>query len=417
MIKKYQAGALPGRSDSGRKFAVKIMDRNPLKMRQRSEEMMLKKCSIRLVRAFWLLAISFFAVVTGCAEVQVRTLPAPPPTAKLRVFVVPISTGPAWMNPHEKYAKNMIAVAKRHFERLKIYEVVPEENLELVLGQSWYSEQDWMGRWSKNHWELARKVGRALHAEYGVFTERYRRGKDFFWRLVLVNVETGRKFDVWMQVSGGGASQYEEMIRASYREIFRQAKEDMLAVAIQKGRAKAPGSFAQPSMPPVGKPAPTERETLPEKPGPSIDLEQIRKAEASAAGRTRLAVLDLNTSEPFKVIALILSEALREEIFRMGAFSLVNRENMEQVLNEMGLQQTGLVEERQAVRAGKGLAAAQIVLGQFGTVGSTSVLQVKRIDVETQGTLAINSLQCPKGREEELLAGLSDLARRLTGKK
>jgi curli biogenesis system outer membrane secretion channel CsgG len=175
--------------------------------------------------------------------------------------------------------------------------------------------------------------------------------------------------------------------------------------------------MAKPSMPTAGKPAPSESQTLPEKPGTSIDLEQIIKAEASTAGKTRLAVYDLNTSEPFKIIVQILSEALREEIFRMGAFSLVNRENMDQVLNEMGLQQTGLVEEGQAVRAGKGLAAAQIVLGQFGVLGSTSVLQVKRIDVETQGTLAVGSLRCSHGREEELLAGLSDLARKLAGKK
>jgi len=273
-----------------------------------------------------------------------------------------------------------------------------------------------MGRWSKNRWELTRKAGKALHAEYGVFTERYRREKDFFWRLALVNIETGGKFDVWMQVPGGGPSRYEEIIQASYREIFRQAKEDMLATAIQKGQARTPGSFPKPSAPPAGKPSMTEGLMVPEKPGPSIDLEQVRKAEGLTAGKTRLAVLDLNTSEPFKVVALILSEALREEIFRMGTFSLVNRENMDQVLNEMGLQQTGLVEERQAVRAGKGLAAAQIVLGQFGSVGGTSVLQVKRVDVETQGTLAVGSLRCPKGREEELLTGLSDLARKLAGK-
>ena len=378
--------------------------------------MTLEKSSVRLGWVYWLVWVFVLAVIAGCAEVQVRTLPAPPPTAKLRAFVVPISAGGGWRNPHEKYAKNMIAVTQRHFERLKIYEVVPEENLKLVLGESWYSAQEWMGRWSKNRWELTRKVGRALHAEYGVFTERYRREKDFFWRGVPVNIETGDKFDVWMPVPDGMAPQYEEMIRASYGEIFRQAKEDLLATAIQKERARRSGSFPGPSVPPTGKPRLSEREAPPEKPGPSIDMKQIRKVEAAAAARTRLAVLDLDTSEPFKVIALILSEALREEIFRMGAFSLVNRENMEQVLSEMGLQQTGLVEERQAVRAGKGLAAAQIVLGQFGTLGSMSVLQVKRIDVETQGTLAIGSLRCAKGREEELLAGLSHLARKLAGK-
>jgi len=393
-----------------------ILDRHPLKIPQRSKEMTLEKSSVRPGWVCWLVSIFVLAVMAGCAEVQVRTLPAPPPTAKLRVFVVPISTGGGWMNSHEVYSKNMIAATQRHFERLKIYEVVPEENLKLVLGESWYSAQEWMGRWSKNHWELTRKVGKGLHAEYGVFTERYRRGKDFFWRLALVNIENGRKFDVWMQVPEGGASRYQEIIPVSYREIFRQAKEDMLATAIQKGQVRTPGSFPKPSTPPAGKPSLSERQTVSEKPGPSIDLEQARKAEALTAGKTRLAVLDLNTSEPFKVVALILSEALREEIFRMGTFSLVNRENMDQVLNEMGLQQTGLVEERQAVRAGKGLAAAQIVLGQFGSLGGTSVLQVKRVDVETQGTLAVGSLRCPKGREEELLAGLADLARKLTGK-
>jgi hypothetical protein len=311
----------------------------------------------------------------------------------------------------------------------------------------------------------------------------------------MIGVKSGRQFRSLVRIPITHGTDYQKMFSAAYRNIFREAKGDMMATAIRKSRvsslegadpakaepkgikeskasppapaaeksksqdpgkiplvpapsspapsssrmamppakekpsaarptpapsptpmARAPGSFAQPSMPTAGKPAPSESQTLPEKPGTSIDLEQILKAEASAAGKTRLAVYDLNTSESFKVVALILSEALREEIFRMGAFSLVNRENMEQVLSEMGLQQTGLVEERQAVRAGKGLAAAQIVLGQFGTLGSMSMLQVKRIDVETQGTLAIGSLRCAKGREEELLDGLSDLARKLAGK-
>ena len=95
--------------------------------------------------------------------------------------------------------------------------------------------------------------------------------------------------------------------------------------------------------------------------------------------------------------------------------TLVNRENIVQILNELGLQQTGLVDESEAVRAGKGLAAKQIVLGQFGVVGRTSVLQAKRIEMETQGTLALGSVKCPQGKEEELLAGLPELAQKLMG--
>jgi hypothetical protein len=352
----------------------------------------------------------------GCAEVRLNTIPAPSPTAKLRVFVLPISEGTRWTTPHEKYAQGMMTFWQKYFEQMETYEIVPNEDLKLVLGQSWL-DQDWMGRWSKNHWELARKVGKALNAEYGVFMERSWREIHFSWRMVLVNVESGRKFDVWMPVPGGWVSDYGFIIRISYQEIFRQAKEDMLATAILKGRAMAPASFTQASFPPEGRAWPRDRQTLPEIPGPSMDLEQIRRAEALAAGKPRLAVYDFSTREPFKVIALILSEALREEIFRIGDFSLVNRENIDKVLGEMELQQSGLVDERQAVRAGKGMAAAQIVVGQFGIVGNISILQLKRIDVETQATLGMESLRCHQGREEELLAGLGELALRLGKKK
>ena len=145
-------------------------------------------------------------------------------------------------------------------------------------------------------------------------------------------------------------------------------------------------------------------------------MEKALSAETMAEGRTRLAIYDLESPEPFKTVALILSEALREELFRLGRFTLVNRENIVQVMNEMGLQQTGLVDEKQAVQAGKGMAARQIIMGKFGILGNTSILQAKRIDVETQGTLALSSLKCALGKEEELLSSLPDLARKLLDK-
>ena len=69
-----------------------------------------------------------------------------------------------------------------------------------------------------------------------------------------------------------------------------------------------------------------------------------------------------------------------------------------------------IVDEKQAARVGQGLAARQIVVGLYGPVGSLSVLQLKRIDVETQQTLGVGSLQCPAGQEERLLRAMADLA-------
>ena len=85
-------------------------------------------------------------------------------------------------------------------------------------------------------------------------------------------------------------------------------------------------------------------------------------------------------------------------------------------MNEMGLQQSGLVEEKQAVQAGKGLAARQIIMGRLGVLGKRFVLQAKRIGVQSMGTVALGSLSCQLGKEEEMLARISELAQKLIGK-
>ena len=146
-----------------------------------------------------------------------------------------------------------------------------------------------------------------------------------------------------------------------------------------------------------------------------LDLEKILTAESKPDSRKRLAVYDLETVESLRVVGLILSEALREELIHLGHFALVNRENLVQVLKEIELQMTGLVDEKQAVQVGKGLAANQIVMGRYGALGKTAILQAKRVDVENQGTLAMGSLKCSQGQEDELLAQMSDLARKLAG--
>jgi hypothetical protein len=145
-----------------------------------------------------------------------------------------------------------------------------------------------------------------------------------------------------------------------------------------------------------------------------IDLEKAIQAEAGVEGRKKLAVYDLDTADQYRIVALILSEALREELLKLGLFQLVNRENIVRVLEEMALQQTGLVDEKEAVKAGKGLAVQQIVLGRYGTLGKISILQAKRLEVETQRDLAIGSLKCEAGREDELLQHIADLAKEIS---
>ena len=355
--------------------------------------------------------------MAACAEVRLNTLPTPPPTAKLRIFIQPISSPEVqWGTPHQEFAKIQFRVTQRFLERTGIYEVVAEEEVKTVLGKKWYSERDWQARWSSKGWQLARQVGKAVHAEYAMIMERsgmrLHGGRTNFWEMMLINIETGKKFKISVTVPIGDMENFREIQRISYREIFKDAKSDMMATAIRKGRRIA--GLPTPKTPAIdekAKPIAPEPQKVRE-----VDLEKALRAETMAEGRTKLAIYDLEAPEPFKTVALILSEALREELFRLGHFTLVNRENIVQVLNEMGLQQSGLVDEKQAVRAGKGMAARQIIMGNFGVLGHTSVLQAKRIDVETQGILALSSLKCEFGKEEEMLASLPELARKLAGK-
>ena len=98
----------------------------------------------------------------------------------------------------------------------------------------------------------------------------------------------------------------------------------------------------------------------------------------------------------------------------MGRFTLVNRENLMQVLDEMKFQQSSLADDRVAVKIGKGKTASQVVTGRFGLLGKVYLMQAKRIDIESFSTKAIGSLQSDEGHADALLEQIPSLARKLS---
>jgi len=387
--------------------------------------------SKRLLSLVALLSLVFAA---ACAEVRLNLnpIPVPPPTTKLRVFIQAVSGYSPWpyITPQAEYARKNIQGIGGYFWQTGIYEVIEEKEVDRVLGKNPDSLV-----WSRKDWDLARRVGRALHAEYAMIVERSVLGGQHYWTAVLINVETGRKYKYSTAVTRGRAEDYAPIVEFSYQKIFSEAKNDLLATAIRKSRLAAPEITAQqipapqeksapaPALP-MESPKPTSAPSLPDgklSPPPSIAREaglgKAPQAELQPEGGKKLAVYDLEAMEANKVVALILTEALRHELFKLNLFHLVNRENMVSVLEEMALQKTGLVDEKEAVKAGKGLAAQQIILGRYGTLGKVSVLQAKRLDVETQSDLGFGSLKCDIGREDELLQHMGELAKEIAGKK
>ncbi|MCG6537245.1 MAG: hypothetical protein L7F78_21675, partial [Syntrophales bacterium LBB04] len=93
--------------------------------------------------------------------------------------------------------------------------------------------------------------------------------------------------------------------------------------------------------------------------------------------------------------------------------TLVNRVNMTQALKEFVIQQMGLTDEGNAVRIGKWLTAEEAVTGKISALGGIVILQAKRINMMTMGTLALRSIKCKAGSEEMLMDNMHELARAL----
>ncbi|MGZ3648766.1 MAG: hypothetical protein ACXU9G_07020 [Syntrophales bacterium] len=55
--------------------------------------------------------------------------------------------------------------------------------------------------------------------------------------------------------------------------------------------------------------------------------------------------------------------------------------------------------------------------GRLAMLGNSYILQAKRTDIKTMGTLGVSMLKCSSGQEEELLSGIPILARKLIGLK
>jgi hypothetical protein len=434
---------------------------------------------ISVSRAFIVVMLLALFCVNACTSVTLNTIPIPPSSAKLRVFVLALTESDPprkiWVTSEQEYSQNMARITAAFLKETGVYEVVPGKEVRAVLGNQTFT--DW--QWLKNDLALVKQVSKALHADYAIIAIRGY-GVHFEFKMLLVNPDTGMEYKaggtVFRQVSSDWIlNEHRKMVRTCYRRVFHEAKSDLLATAVRKGRlmpieqikkpeeikvsskppakeeklalAKEPlkpktpaevsvpqaNVFAKPPVSPVKKTVPdikkdTEAPKVITKVSPPppdrlpvadkrLDFEKRLEEELQNKTRgkdkDRLVIYDFDTIERLNVVALILTEALREELFILGRFVLVNRENMMQVVQELKLQQSGLVDEKQVVELGKWLAANEAVTGRLAVMGNTYVLQAKRTDIKTLGTLGLGSLKCAAGHEDELLSGMPGLAKKL----
>jgi len=204
--------------------------------------------------SFRLSPLLLLIFVNACAEVQLNTIPTPSPTSKVRVFLHAF-TGHAvqvrWADSDEKWARIQVQSVERFLKETAIYELPTEEEVAQVSRHKTFSIRDW----SKKDWSLVRKMGQALHTDYAMVMERSAAGGFKYFDTLLINVETGKRFRISSRVKLAPANKEAlfQMQMVAYNELFRDAKNDLLATAIRKGRLASPKSFPeQTSMPERG---------------------------------------------------------------------------------------------------------------------------------------------------------------------
>lgn len=115
-------------------------------------------------------------------------------------------------------------------------------------------------------------------------------------------------------------------------------------------------------------------------------------AQTIAADRISVALVDLQAKGVSSEEASAFTDRIREELFKTGQYTVMDRSVMDKILAERGLEMSGLVaSEGELVQAGKLLGVQWIIVGSVSKVGNMYSISLRSIDVKTGVVLNIAS--------------------------
>lgn len=138
---------------------------------------------------------------------------------------------------------------------------------------------------------------------------------------------------------------------------------------------------------------------------------------AYAQSRTvRVAVLDLKGEGVSASEARTLTDRFRSEMVRTNIFTVLERNQMDAVLEEQGFQQSGCVSDECMVEIGRLIGVQAMAGGSIGKIGQTYTIDIRLIEVET-GKILRTVSEDYKGSVDGLLNVLKTAANKLAGQK
>lgn len=99
--------------------------------------------------------------------------------------------------------------------------------------------------------------------------------------------------------------------------------------------------------------------------------------------QSNVAVIEFRNYDVSKNEVSALTDRLRTELFRTEKFRVIEREMMQEILNEQGFQQTGCTTDECLVTIGRLIGVEQMIGGSISRVGAVYSVSVRIISVET----------------------------------
>ena len=135
---------------------------------------------------------------------------------------------------------------------------------------------------------------------------------------------------------------------------------------------------------------------------------------AQNSDKIPVAILDLEGRGISALEAATLTDRLRSEMVTVGAFVVVERGQMEMLLEEQGFQQTGCTSAECAVEVGKLLGVQKMITGSIGKLGELYTVDARMFDVQT-GEIERVSKREHRGGIEGLIDLLEVVTKDLAG--
>jgi len=96
----------------------------------------------------------------------------------------------------------------------------------------------------------------------------------------------------------------------------------------------------------------------------------------------RVAIMDLAAKDIDESTAHAVSSLIRSDMIDSKLFVMIEREQMNGILQEQGFQQVGAIDPKKAVQMGKLLAANKLMIGEITRMGKSLVITVRIVDIE-----------------------------------